>query len=192
MAFGTNSKFSGQEESSGSSRDNYFHANKIPVGGDARLHVLSEQPLEYYELWCEDSTGKRQTVRFIDDPSQADIETALGDDLVRGMDKFNDGQPLKKVKSVMAFCCYNYETESVQIASINQELVINQILSASLDEDYQPITDWDLKISKKLDGGKTQYLVKAVKMQKGFDRDPEVEKASKINLEALYKREPFA
>ena len=64
MAFGTNSKFSDQEESSGNSRDNYFHANKIPVNGDARLHVLSDQPLEYYELWCEDSTGKRQTVRF--------------------------------------------------------------------------------------------------------------------------------
>ena len=192
MAFGTNSKFSGQEESSGNSRDNYFHANKIPVGGDARLHILSSQPLEYYELWCEDSTGKRQTVRFEDDPSPADIEAALGDDLVRGMDKFNDGQP-EKVKSVMAFACYNHETESVQIAAVNQKTIINQILSVATDEDYQPLTDWDLKIGKRMEGSKTVYDVKAVKMAKGFDRDPEVAKASKINLEALLTGDnPFA
>ena len=192
MAFGTNSKFSDQEESSGNSRDNYFHANKIPVNGDARLHVLSDQPLEYYELWCEDSTGKRRTVRFEDDPSPADIEEALGDDLVRGMDSYNKGQP-EKVKSVMAFVVYNYEKEKIQIAAVNQKTIINQVLSVATDEDYQPFTEWDLKICKRMEGDKTTYDVKGVKLQKGFDRDPEVAKAKKIKLEALLTNEnPFA
>lgn len=191
-SFGTNSKFAKPEESSGSSSGSYFHANKIPLNGEARLHVLSEQPLEYYELWCEDANQKRQTVRFEEDPSPADIEEALGETLVRGMDKFNDGQP-EKIKSVMAFTVYNYDTESVQIAAVNQKTIINQILSVATDEDYQPLTDWDLKIGKRLEGSKTVYDVKAVKMQKGFDRDPEVAKAKKINLEALLTNEnPFA
>ena len=189
MGFGSKSKFS---QSSGKESGGYFSPSKIATGESARFHVLDEQPFEFWELWCESADGERRTIRFSEDPAPADIEEELqANDLVRGNNKF-DGKP-ETVKEVTSFRMWNYETESVQIASFTQKSIRNKLMAIGTTEDYQPFEEWDVQLSKKKNNDRIEYDLAAVPRKKGFDRDAAVAEAKSIKLDALLTNEnPFA
>ena len=57
----------------------YLNPSKIAAGSSVRFCLLSEEPLEFYELWGEGPDGKAKPFRFDSEPGPDDITLALGD-----------------------------------------------------------------------------------------------------------------
>ena len=144
----------------------YLNPNKISAGSSVRFALLSDEPLEYYEVWGEGPDGKAKPFRFDHEPSPDDIALELGD-FVRRQNR--DGSGPDPVKFAIALPIYNYDASQVQILSLTQKSIIRELDSISQTDDYEDITATDFTLGKEGAGLKTEYKLLPVPRKKASD-----------------------
>lgn len=136
----------------------YLNPSSIEDGGSARMAILSESPLEGYEVWFQKDAGgmtKRVTPDYPTNALLADLEKS-----VEGTVLERDGK--QAIKTCSAFFVYHYEDEKVKLFSANQKTLLNDIHRLTSDEDYADLQQWDLKISRTGKGTDTRYAAMMV------------------------------
>lgn len=152
----------------------YLNPSKIPAGGSARFHIVSEEPLSFFECWGEATDGSGvKPFRFQEDPSPADIDAEMGESYQRRPNR--DGTGHEPVKAAMAFFVYNYETSSVQVLQISQKGIIRELDQLTQMEDYADLENWDFVLGKEGSGITTEYSLRIVPQKKSAK--PEILKA---------------
>lgn len=144
----------------------YLNPSKIPSGSSVRFALLSDEPLEMYESWGEDSQGKAKPFRFDFEPTPDDISMAMGE-YTRRVNR--DGTGFEPVKFVIALPVYNYDASEVQVLSLTQKSLIRELDAVSQTEDYADITATDFTLGKEGSGLSTEYKLMPVPRRKGAD-----------------------
>lgn len=144
----------------------YLNPSKIPSGSSVRFALLSDEPLEMYELWCEDPQGKAKPFRFDYEPTPDDINMAIGDSTRRVN---RDGTGFEPIKFVIALPVYNYDATEIQVLSLTQKSLIRELDAVSQTEDYADITATDFTLGKEGSGLNTEYKLMPVPRRKGAD-----------------------
>ena len=146
----------------------YLNPSKIAAGSSVRFCLLSEEPLEFYELWGEGPDGKAKPFRFDSEPSPDDITLALGD-YTRRVNR--EGTGVEPMKFALALPVYNYETARVEVLQLSQKSLIRELDAVSQMEDYSDILAIDFLLGKEGSGLNTEYKLTPVPRKKGADKD---------------------
>jgi hypothetical protein len=129
------------KESGGGS---YLNASSIEDGGNVRFSILSEQPLEGFEVWFT-KTGGGMTKRITPEWPDAELLSQL-ENQVGGTVTERDGR--KAIKPCSAFAVYDYEAEAVRVFSANQKSLLAELTRLFSDEDYSDLSEWDVKVTR--------------------------------------------
>ena len=141
---------------------------KLPEG-DTVVRILSSCVIGW-EGWIEDENGKKP-VRFQMDEKPKDLS------------KFED----RKVNHFMAMVVWNYGTETIQIMSLAQKSIREQITDLASDEDWGNPNAYDIKISRKGAGQfDTKYKVTAKPKKEITKEIAEAFAVADVNLQALF------
>jgi hypothetical protein len=143
----------------------YLNPTKIASGSAVRFALLSDEPLEYYELWADGPDQKAKPFRFDAEPSPDDIAAALGDDYTRRMNR--EGTGVDPIKFGMALPVYAFDSGEVKILSLTQKSVIRELDAISQTEDYEDILATDFTLGKEGSGLNTEYKLLPVPRKKG-------------------------
>lgn len=162
MTFGLSQR--ARDNSAASGGGDYLNPSKIRSGGSTRFHITSTEPTEFFECWGETADGSVRPFRFVSEPSPSDIETEMGPDYKRRMNR--EGTSFEPVKMVIAFWVYNYETTKIELCSISQKSLIRELDQITQMEDYHPLSDFDMIMGKEGSGLTTVYSLKAVPRKK--------------------------
>lgn len=142
---------------SSSSSDGYLRPNKIESGKPAVFALLEEDPLEYWLVWgTPKEGGNNKPFRFLEKPSDEDIELELGRDFTRALnyDKTAEDKPYK----CLTWAVYNWEEKRVQVLEVTQISISRQFVKYGLHKTYSKnLLDWDFQLEKGSAGGKTKY-----------------------------------
>ena len=144
----------------------YLNPSKIASGSSVRFALLSDEPLEFYELWAEGADNKAKPFRFAQEPSPDDIALELGDFTRRQNREGNGVEPLK---FALALPVYNYDASEVQVLNLTQKSLIRELDAVSQTEDYEDITATDFTLGKEGSGLNTEYKLMPVPRKKGAD-----------------------
>ena len=123
----------------------YLTASKLGDGESTRIAILSEEPLEFFCQWGEDSESNKKPFRFVSEPTPSDIEAEMGDFKPR----LNyEGTAVEKPK--FAVCCFvfEYQSETVKVLEIGQKGLLKEIDALSQSEDYENLQEWDFVLSR--------------------------------------------
>jgi hypothetical protein len=142
----------------------YLNPSKVAAGSSVRFCLLSDEPLEFYELWAEGSDGKAKPFRFDQDPSPDDIALALGD-YTRRLNR--EGTGFEAIKFCLALPVYNFETARVEILQLSQKSLIRELDGISQMPDYENILAIDFLLGKEGSGLNTEYKLTPVPRKKG-------------------------
>ena len=146
----------------------YLSPSKIAAGSSVRFALLSDEPLEFYEVWAEGPDGKAKPFRFASEPSPDDLPLAFGD-YPRRMNR--DGTGPEPIKFALALPVYNFEAAQVQILQLGQKSIIRELDNISQMPDYDDLTAIDFILGKEGAGLNTEYKVTPVPRKKGADKD---------------------
>jgi hypothetical protein len=157
------SKTASANVNSSGSGGGYLQLSKLPDGGSVRFALLSDEPLEGYEVWGQ-CAGQSKPFRFEQEPTPEDVTVELGDFEAR---EGRGGPGTVDLKFFIAVPVYNYESGKVQVLQITQKSILKEIDQISQMEDYEDLLAWDFTISKKGSGLTTEYTVRPVPRKKG-------------------------
>ena len=146
----------------------YLSPSKIAAGSSVRFALLSDEPLEFYEVWAEGPDGKAKPFRFASEPSPDDLTLAFGE-FTRRMNR--DGTGVEPIKFALALPVYNFEAAQVQILQLGQKSIIRELDAISQMPDYDDLTAIDFILGKEGVGLNTEYKVTPVPRKKGADKD---------------------
>lgn len=144
----------------------YLNPSKIAAGTSVRFALLSDEPLEYYELWAEGPDGKAKPFRFLQEPSPDDIAVELGN-YTRRLNR--EGSGPEPVKFAIALPCYAFEAKQVQVLTLIQKSVLRELDRISQTDDYEDLTATDFTLGKEGSGLNTEYKLLPVPRKKGSD-----------------------
>ena len=85
------------KQAAGGGGRGYLTVSKLGDGDSYEVAIVSDSPLEFWEVWGEGDDGTKKPFRFTGEPSPADIEAELGDFKQR----MNYGAPLSTPKFVI-------------------------------------------------------------------------------------------
>ncbi len=142
---------------SSSSADGYLRPNKIESGKPAVFALLEEDPLEYWLVWgTPKEGGNNKPFRFLEKPSDEDIELELGRDFTRALNY--DKTAEDKAYKCLTWAVYNWEEKRVQVLEVTQISISRQFVKYGLHKTYSKnLLDWDFQMEKGNVGGKTKY-----------------------------------
>ncbi len=145
------------ETDSSSSADGYLRPNKIESGKPAVFALLEEDPLEYWLVWgTPKEGGNNKPFRFLEKPSDEDIEMELGRDFTRALNY--DKTAEDKAYKCLTWAVYNWEEKRVQVLEVTQISISRQFVKYGLHKTYSKnLLDWDFQMEKGNVGGKTKY-----------------------------------
>ena len=146
----------------------YLSPSKIAAGSSVRFALLSDEPLEFYEVWAEGPDGKSKPFRFASEPGHDDLTLAFGD-FTRRMNR--EGTGPEPIKFALALPVYNFEAAQVQILQLSQKSIIRELDNISQMPDYDDLTAIDFILGKEGAGLNTEYKVTPVPRKKGADKD---------------------
>ena len=146
----------------------YLSPSKIAAGSSVRFALLSDEPLEFYEVWAEGPDGKSKPFRFASEPSPDDLSLAFGD-FTRRMNR--DGTGFEPIKFALALPVYVFDPAQVQILQLGQKSIIRELDAISQMPDYDDLTAIDFILGKEGAGLNTEYKVTPVPRKKGADKD---------------------
>jgi hypothetical protein len=146
----------------------YLSPSKIAAGSSVRFALLSDEPLEFYEVWAEGPDGKAKPFRFASEPSPDDLTLAFGD-FTRRMNR--EGTGPEPIKFALALPIYNHDAAQVQILQLAQKSIIRELDAVSQMPDYDDLTAIDFSLGKEGSGLKTEYKVTPLPRRKGADKD---------------------
>ena len=139
-------KYASHISGDSSSRDGYLNPSKVKANGSVRFALLANEPFCFWECWGEATDGSLRPFRFEDEPNAADIETAMGQDYQRRLNR--EGTGPEPVKLAMAAPIYNFELERIQVLSLSQKGLQKELQQTSQMEDYEDMTAWDFVLTK--------------------------------------------
>lgn len=145
----------------------YLNPSKIAAGSSVRFCLVSDEPLEFYEVWGEGPDGKAKPFRFDSEPSPDDISLSMGD-FKRRMNR--EGTGFEPVKFCLALAAYNFDAAQVQILQLSQKSLIRELDSISQMPDYDEITAIDFQLGREGNGLNTEYKLTPVPRKKGADK----------------------
>ena len=58
----------------------YLNPSKLEADKPFRFNFLTDEPLEYFEVWGINAEGSTKPFRFVEEPTEGDIEAEFGDD----------------------------------------------------------------------------------------------------------------
>jgi hypothetical protein len=146
----------------------YLSPSKIAAGSSVRFALLSDEPLEFYEVWAEGPDGKAKPFRFASEPGPDDLSLAFGD-FTRRMNR--EGTGPEPIKFALALPVFNFEAAQVQILQLAQKSIIRELDNISQMPDYDDLTAIDFILGKEGAGLNTEYKVTPVPRKKGADKD---------------------
>ena len=139
-------------------------ASKLGDGESFRVAILSDESLEYFTVWGENTEGQKKPFRFTDEPTPSEIKKELGD----WTQRLNyEGSELEKPKFGMSFYVFDYADEKVKVFEINQKTLIAKLDAISQSEDYEDFAAWDMVFSRKGLKMNTEYNVLPGPRKKG-------------------------
>jgi hypothetical protein len=150
-------------ESSG--RDSYVNPSAIgkTLPNPFRFSILSEEPLEGYEVWFDKADGtKTKRISAGDRPSPAvlaEYEKQIGATVAFEVD-FETKQPTDRqaIKQSANFFIYDYDAKAVKVLSYTQRGLLDSIARKTGDPDYEDLSAWDFEITKVM-GARISYEV---------------------------------
>ena len=164
----------------------YLSPSKLSDGGSVRFALLSEEPLEHYEVWGQAPDGTQRPFRFSYEPTPEDISTEMGDYVPR---EGRGGPGTADIKFAIAVPVFSYEAGKVQVMSLTQKSILRELDAISQEEDYKSLMDWDFSLHKKGTGLTTEYKLRPAPRKKGsqehIDAAWEEAKAAGFQLERL-------
>ena len=142
-----------------------MNLSKLQDKGSVRVTILSDQPLEYYEVWGTSGTQSKP-FRFDYQPTPEDVVAEMGDFEAR---EGRGGPGTQDIKFAISCPVFNYETGNVQVWSVTQKTIMKELDDISQMEDYdKDLTSIDLIISKEIQAnGIPKYTVRPVPKKKG-------------------------
>jgi hypothetical protein len=146
----------------------YLNPGKIAAGSSVRFCLLSDEPLEFYELWAEGPDGKAKPFRFDSEPGPDDITLALGD-FTRRMNR--EGTGFEAIKFCLALPVYVFDSAQVQILQLSQKSIIRELDAVSQLPDYEDILAIDFQLGKEGSGLSTEYKLTPLPRKKGADKE---------------------
>lgn len=149
--------------SSSASGGGYLQVSKLPDGGSVRFALLSDEPLEFYELWAT-ADGQSKPFRFDHEPTPEEVSVELGDFEPR---EGRGGPGTVDIKFAIAIPVYSYDSGRVQVLSLTQKSIIKELDAVSQLDDYSDLTAWDFSLSKKGSGLTTEYTLRPLPRKKG-------------------------
>lgn len=153
-------------EYSKASGGGYLNPNKIPTGRSVRFAIMPDSMIEYFETWGEKTDGKRAPVRFAEEPTPDDVEAAMVKaGLKLAVNKISEKPDVPKY--VLALTVYEHDSGEIKVLALPQPSIRNQLEELDSKPDYEPITDWDLELSKKEEGGFVKYSLIALPRRRG-------------------------
>ena len=158
------SKAASSAVSSNSVGGGYLSPSKISDGGSVRFALLSDSPLEFYEVWGQAPDSTQRPFRFDYEPTPEDISTELGNFIPR---EGRGGPGTADVKFAIAIPAFNYESGTVQVLSITQKSILRELDAISQTEDYADLLSWDFTLGKKGTGLLTEYTLRPAPRKKG-------------------------
>ena len=99
----------------------YLNPSKIQSGTSVRFSLLSDSPLEFWEVWGEAVDNSRKPFRFESQPTPEDVEAAMGANYFRR--KGQDGETPEPAKFALAVPVFNHDAGLVQVLSIVQKSI---------------------------------------------------------------------
>ena len=146
----------------------YLSPSKIAAGSSVRFALLTDEPLEFHEVWAEGPDGKSKPFRFASEPGPDDLTLAFGD-YTRRMNR--DGTGFEPIKFALALPVYSFEAAQVQILQLSQKSIIREIDAISQLPDYDDLTAIDFSLGKEGAGLNTEYKVTPLPRKKGADKE---------------------
>lgn len=146
----------------------YLSPSKIAAGSSIRFALLSDEPLEFYEVWAEGPDGKAKPFRFASEPSPDDLTLAFGE-FTRRMNR--DGTGFEPIKFALALPVYVFDAAQVQILQLGQKSIIRELDNISQMPDYDDLTAIDFSLGKEGSGLNTEYKVTPLPRKKGADKE---------------------
>lgn len=142
----------------------FFRPSKIVSGTTVRFALLSEEPVEGWELWA-DGPDKAKAFRWDHEPTPAEIDATLGD-YTRRMNR--EGTGFDPMKFFMALPIYNYDTGRVEVMELNQKILIRELDSISQSDDWN-VLECDFTLGKTGAMLTTEYKLLPANRKKGSD-----------------------
>lgn len=152
----------------------YLNPSAIADGASVRFCILSEEPLEGYEVWFT-KDGGGMTKRICPEMPDAELLAQL-EKQVGGKVTERDGK--KAIKPCVSFFVYDFDAEAVRVFSANQKTLIADLDRLVSYEDYADLTQWDLCVGRTGTGTDTKYHAAMVPTKRG------TEKVAKAVIEA--------
>lgn len=141
-----------------SSTGSYLNPSGIEDGSSVRFAILSEEPLEGWEVWFTRYDNK-QTKRICPQEPDAELLAQLEQELNAKVTE-RDGR--KAIKPSVSFFVYDYDAGAVKVFSANQKTLLNDIARLTSDEDYADLSKWDVKVSRTGKSTDTKYAAMMV------------------------------
>ena len=162
----------------------YLRPNKIEIGKPAVFALLTEDPMEYWLVWgTPKEGGNNSPFRFLEHPSDEDIELELGRDFTRAENWDKNGPD--KVYKALTWPIYNWQKKRVEILEITQISISRQFVKYGLHKTYSKnLLDWDFQLDKGNAGGKTKYELMIVPRDEDENDDMQMTKDWKAALKA--------
>jgi hypothetical protein len=146
----------------------YLNPSKLEADKPFRFNFLTDEPLEYFEVWGINAEGSTKPFRFVEEPTEGDIKAEFGDDWDRKQNYNKDG--LDPVKFGMAAPVYCYDDDQVKIFAITHISIIKEIDSISQQEDYKDnFCGIDLTLTRTKGPNGTKYKILPLPRKKGAD-----------------------
>ena len=167
-----------KENEGSSSADNYLRYTKLDQGKRANFALLEQDPLEYWLVWgVAKENDSMKPFRFVQQPSQEDIELELGKDYVQSMNY--DKTAVRKPSQCLTWPVYNWDANRVQVLEVSHISLARQFAKYGLNKKYsRNLLDWDFELSKiKADMVKYELLI--VPRDEDEHDEAEMEKAWK-------------
>ena len=122
----------------------YLRPNKIEIGSPAVFALLEEDPLEYYLVWgTPKEGGNNQPFRFLENPSDQEIELEMGRNFTRALNY--EKTEIDRIYKCSTWPVYNWLKNRVEVFEISQISISRQIVGYALEKAYaKNILDWDL------------------------------------------------
>lgn len=164
MGFTISKKFTDAVSNKGGKGGGYLNPSKLADGASVKFHIVSDEPLEFWQVWGENSDGGLRPFRFVEDPTPEDIEAEMGE-YSRRMKR--DGTGFEPAIPAMAFAVFNLDTETIQVCDFSKKTLIDELTAIVQDEDTADMTQFDLKLSRQGLMLETKYSLRPVPTKAG-------------------------
>ena len=151
-------------------------------GKTTRVRVMCS-PVIGWEYWDKVTTNKPVRLPYNEESYKFAVSEAK-----KNPDQSKDG----KVSHFWAMVVWNYDSKQLEIMQITQKTIQSSIRNYAADEEYGSPINYDLKITKKKDGDKTNYEIMTGVPKAAPDEALSEFAKWDINLRALFLcKDPF-